>query len=227
MTHDTSTKAAIFGIDRLRMGADGYGITTLVGFMGCPLRCAYCLNDRCHESIYQPDGITPRRGIMRLTPEELYERTRIDDLYFQATGGGVCFGGGEPMLHYRFIHEFRQLCNPRWKITLETSLHGVTKQSIKLQVDDVDLWIVDIKDMRPSIYKQYTGQESQVSRNLTLMKQMGLQDKTLVKIPLIPNYNTREDVEDSKRQLDSMGFKHLLPSTYIRRPTQHSTSNPQ
>ncbi|MBM6720445.1 hypothetical protein H6B13_12530 [Bacteroides gallinaceum] len=50
--HQAFRLAHIFAIDCLRMGTDGHGITTLVCLMGCPLRCAYCLNDRCHEEIY-------------------------------------------------------------------------------------------------------------------------------------------------------------------------------
>ena len=81
------------------MGTDGNGITTLVTFMSCPLKCKYCLNKKCHEPIYENDGTTLRKGIMFLTPQELYDLVKIDNIYFQATGGGICFGGGEPTLY--------------------------------------------------------------------------------------------------------------------------------
>ena len=44
-TKSYNNKAPIFAIDRLRMATDGHGVTTLVCFMGCPLNCAYCLNE--------------------------------------------------------------------------------------------------------------------------------------------------------------------------------------
>ena len=53
ITQNIENSAPIFGISRLRMGTDGKGITTLVTFMGCPLKCKYCLNPKCHESIYE------------------------------------------------------------------------------------------------------------------------------------------------------------------------------
>ena len=117
--------ASIFAIDRLRMGTDGHGITTLVCFMGCPLRCAYCLNDRCHEEIYSKGsrGLYLNKGIIQLDANELYDHVKIDDLYFQATGGGICFGGGEPTRYASFIEEFHRVCGNVWKITLETSLY--------------------------------------------------------------------------------------------------------
>ena len=36
--------AALIGISRHRLTTDGEGVTTLVAFHGCPLRCKYCLN---------------------------------------------------------------------------------------------------------------------------------------------------------------------------------------
>ena len=72
MKSSNEMKAPIFAISRLRMGTDGSGITTLVTFMGCPLKCKYCLNQKCHEPIYETDGKTLRKGIMMLTPHELY-----------------------------------------------------------------------------------------------------------------------------------------------------------
>ena len=85
-------KRPIFGISRLRMGVDGKGVTTLVAFMGCPLHCRYCINAQCHDSIYEK-GRSLRKGVQMLSPKELYDIVKKDNIYFQTTGGGVCFGG--------------------------------------------------------------------------------------------------------------------------------------
>ena len=77
------------GVSRHRIGVDGIGVTTLAAFHGCPLRCRYCLNPACLGSADR---------LYRYTPESLFEKVRIDNLYFLATGGGICFGGGEPLL---------------------------------------------------------------------------------------------------------------------------------
>ena len=39
-----TTRAKIIGSARHRLSTDGDGVTTLVAFHGCPLRCRYCLN---------------------------------------------------------------------------------------------------------------------------------------------------------------------------------------
>ena len=48
-----SQEAPLIGICRHRLAVDGAGVTTLVAFHGCPLRCQYCLNAQC----LQPDGV--------------------------------------------------------------------------------------------------------------------------------------------------------------------------
>ena len=214
--------APIFAISRLRMGIDGAGITTLVTFMGCPLHCKYCLNDRCHDSVYKADGVTPKKGIELLSPQELYERVKIDNLYFQVSGGGICFGGGEPTLYDDFIIEFRKLCGNEWKITLETSLFNCSYATLQRLAPVVDMWIVDIKEMRSDIYYQYTGHRSHILQSLACLRELKLMDKTLVKVPLIPDFNTEDDVKSSIEELRQKGFNNIETIRYIKRLSKYS-----
>ena len=202
-------KAPIFGISRLRMGTDGPGITTLVTFMRCPLRCKYCANPQCHKLIYKDDGNTLNDGVMMLTPQELYDIVKIDNLYFQATGGGVCFGGGEPTLYADFIEEFRRICNANWKITLETSLycsHGTKRQLSGI----VDHWIVDVKSIHSSIYESYTGKMSGILYFLRSLQMLVPQEKVAIKVPRIPNYNDDYDlINDVNEIKHRFGFENV------------------
>ena len=78
------------------METDGQGITTLIAGAGCPLNCRWCINKR----------LLREATAEAVTAEELLERVKMDDLYFRATGGGITFGGGEPLLHASFIYVF-------------------------------------------------------------------------------------------------------------------------
>ena len=79
----------VYALCRHRIDRDGSGVVTLVAVNGCPLRCKFCLNPTAR------DGTADAR---LYTPEALYAALAIDDLYFQATNGGVTFGGGEPLM---------------------------------------------------------------------------------------------------------------------------------
>lgn len=200
--------APLIAINRHRLTTDGEGVTTLVGFHGCPLHCEYCLNAQC----LQADGVW-----CRLTPGELYSEVEIDDLYFVATGGGICFGGGEPLLRSDFIKAFAEIMNPEWKLTIETSLN-VPLENVKAIASLVQMWYVDIKDMNPDIYKAYGCKENkQVISNLQWLAANGYADKVIIRLPLIPEYNTDEDRQQSQQQLEEMGFTNFDKFNYIVR----------
>ena len=200
--------APFIAINRHRLTTDGEGVTTLVGFHGCPLHCQYCLNAQC----LQADGVW-----CRLTPGELYSEVEIDDLYFVATGGGICFGGGEPLLRSDFIKAFAEIMNPEWKLTIETSLN-VPLENVKAIASLVQMWYVDIKDMNPDIYKAYGCKENkQVISNLQWLAVNGYADKVIIRLPLIPEYNTDEDRQRSQQQLEKMGFTNFDKFNYIVR----------
>lgn len=200
--------APFIAINRHRLTTDGEGVTTLVGFHGCPLHCEYCLNAQC----LQADGVW-----CRLTPGELYSEVEIDDLYFMATGGGICFGGGEPLLRSDFIKAFAEIMNPEWKLTIETSLN-VPLENVKAIASLVQMWYVDIKDMNPDIYKAYGCKENkQVVSNLQWLAANGYADKVIIRLPLIPEYNTDEDRQKSQKELEEMGFTNFDKFNYIVR----------
>lgn len=199
-------KAPIIGINRHRLTTDGDGVTTLVAFHGCPLHCKYCLNPQC----LSPDGV-----LRTITPSELYSEVEIDDLYFMATGGGICFGGGEPLLHSEFIVEFAKIMNPEWNIVLETSLNVPLKQ-LEMVAPLVKEFVVDVKDMDEQTYKAYTTQGNDlVTSNLKWLAENGYAAKTLIRLPLIPYYNIEAAQEESRKQIESMGFRRFDKFEYI------------
>lgn len=197
----------LIGLSRHRIGVDGAGVTTLVAFHGCPLRCKYCLNPKALRS----DGVWKR-----FTLEELYNHVKQDDLYFRATGGGVTFGGGEPLISCKEILHFHKICRDnghKWKINIETSLN-VPQIFVEVLEGVVDHWIVDIKDMNSDIYRAYTGEDNaQVITNLRHL--LGNQAKITARVPLIPTFNTKSDIENSIAILQQIGVENIDRLTYI------------
>ena len=196
----------LLALARLRMGTDGEGITTLVAGAGCPLHCRWCINERLL-----------REAAEQITAAQLLERVRIDNLYFCASGGGITFGGGEPLLHAEFLRQFRSLAPAQWKIRLETSL-AVPAEKVLPAVEAADEFIVDCKDMNPEIYRRYTGgdQSLMVSNLRRLLDRIGA-ERILVRVPLIPDYNTAEDQANSVFSLKALGITRFDLFPYIIR----------
>ena len=196
---------AFIGVDRHRLGVDGVGVTTLAAFHGCPLRCRYCLNHRCLE---------PPEGLQSYTPQQLYDYVGVDNLYFIATGGGVCFGGGEPLLRVDFIEEFKRLCGKSWNLTAETSLQ-VPLAAVEKAAEVIGDFIVDIKESNPETYRTYTGGEAEVAwSSLERLLALVGPNHIMVRVPLIPGYNDEADTDHTAQRLADMGITRIDRFTY-------------
>ena len=199
------TRFPLLGLSRLRMQTDGTGITTLVAGAGCPLSCKWCINR----------GILSEKQPELLSPQELFARVRCDDLYFRATGGGVTFGGGEPLLHAAFLAEFRALC-PDWRLTVETSLN-VAPELLSQCEKAVDEFIVDIKDWDETVYYAYTGHSGAQARENLRHLLMDCPAKVHVRVPLIPQFNTPEQQSATASALGALGAENIELFSYVLR----------
>lgn len=204
----SDVKLPVFGIDRHRLFTDGEGVTTIVGTCGCPLQCKYCLN---------PQAGNPKtlERAAYLSPKELYDRVKVDNLYFLATGGGIVFGGGEPLSHADFFGAFRECCTDAWVLTVETSLN-VEPEMLKTAIPVIDNYIIDIKDINPDIYRSYTGKSNErVMQNLEYLLEYKSVDHIWIRVPKIPGYNTEENIKESVRYIENLGIRKIEVFPYI------------
>lgn len=191
----------IIGVARHRIQSDGCGIRTLVAFHGCPLRCRYCLNPHCLS----------KNGKRTVSFDYIADEVYKDELYYKVTNGGVTFGGGEPLLHsddmLRLITEYGF---DEWSIDIETSLN-VNVSELEKVYGYIDKWYIDIKDMNPVIYKNYTGIDNhKVKDNLKWLLEHGVcVEDVIIRVPLIAGYNTEDDIRNSIRELKDIGFSRF------------------
>ena len=199
-------KAPLIGICRHRLTTDGHGVTTLVAFHGCPLRCKYCLNAQCLRA----DGVW-----RQMTVEKILDEVAVDDLYFKATNGGITFGGGEPLLRADEIADFCMRRPMEWRIYIETSLN-VKRRALETVAPYIDHYYIDVKDMNPDIYRRYTSRDnSRVIENLHWLADHTALEKVTIRLPHIPDYNAQADTAKSRQQLEAMGFRHFDSFEYI------------
>ncbi len=203
-----------FAYDRLRMEVDGQGVTTLVCAKGCPLRCRYCINPQSSVEQGKPRHI--------FTPQSLYDALKIDNLYFLATGGGVMFGGGEPLLYADFIAEFAGIAKG-WAIDCETSL-WVHPRQIRRVAPYIRHFYVDIKDTDPAVYRAYTGRDfARAGDNLRLLISLAGADRITVRLPLIEGYNTEDHRVRSEALLRAWGITRF--DRFVYRVTGKNTAS--
>lgn len=192
--------APLYGISRLRFNIDGTGVRTLVCFRGCPINCRYCLN-------YGSRDITDDCKV--ISTGELIEELAVDSLYFQATNGGITFGGGEPLIYAEFINEFINKANNNWNYWIETSLN-VPYENIESIKDRIDKFIIDIKSINNTIYRSYTDMDNDVViYNLKrLINDVGT-DRIIVRVSYIEGYTTKSDQQESADYIKNLEISNI------------------
>jgi pyruvate formate lyase activating enzyme len=120
---------------------------------------------------------------------EVIERERP---FFDQSGGGVTFSGGEPLLYPEFLCEILDTCG-RMGIHRTVDTSGMVKTETLLQVASrTDLFLYDLKLMDPDKHREWTGAGNKlILRNLQVLAETGAQIR--IRIPLIRGVNDDDD----------------------------------
>ncbi len=182
-------KSYIFKIQRYSIH-DGPGIRTTLFFCGCPLSCCWCHNP---ESQAMPLKINIE-DIDRVA-DLLMEKIAKDLIFYDDSGGGVTFSGGEPLCQPQLLFRLLDLCREKEIHTcVDTSGYGEADVLLKT-AQKTDLILYDIKLIDDKAHKKYTGKS--VGPVLDNLKQLSEQ-KAIVRLrfPLIPNMtDTDKNIE--------------------------------
>lgn len=191
----------VFDIKRFAVH-DGPGIRTTVHMKGCPLRCEWCHN---------PEGIDPRplTTLKKIklghntfeqnevigcsySADELLAELLKDRLFWEESGGGVTFSGGEPLLQFDFmIQLLPALKKLGIHIAVDTTCF-VTNERLKQIAPYVDLFLVDLKIIDEELHKAYTGISNQlILANIDWL--LNESKKVRIRIPVIPNRNYNDE----------------------------------
>ena len=126
---------------------DGPGIRTIFFLQGCPLRCAYCHNPDSQNMFSQK----------HISPEEVLKTASKYKAYYNRTGGGVTFSGGEPLLQGEFLVEALKLLKENgFNTAIDTSGYGDSKYYDEI-LKYTDVVLLDIKHFDSPGYKALTG----------------------------------------------------------------------
>lgn len=126
---------------------DGPGIRTVFFLNGCGLRCKFCHN---------PEMQNPAPA--NTEPEAIVKKALRSKPYYDSSGGGVTFSGGEPLLQPFFLRETCKLLKQHQiHIALDTAGIGLGGYDEILQY--IDLVLLDIKHITPDGYIDVTQRD--------------------------------------------------------------------
>ena len=136
--------------------------------------------------------------------QEVMEEIAKDLVFYDQSGGGVTFSGGEPLGQPDFLRDLLESCQEKGiKTAVDTT--GFCKTDILLEIAKrVDVFLYDLKVMDDEKHKKYTG----VSNELILKNLQELamcHDNIKVRIPIIPGINDDDkNIMETGRRLVSL-----------------------
>jgi pyruvate formate lyase activating enzyme len=149
-----------------------------------------------------------------VTASEVIAQIEKDVAFYDESGGGVTFSGGEPFAQAEFLLELLQGCKER-EIHTAVDTCGLTgRRMLEKAAERVDLFLYDLKLMDDTSHIRCTGVSNRlILENLTALSSLG--SNILVRVPIVPGINDDEqNITDLVRFLESLSHPppvSLLP----------------
>ena len=199
----------IFDIKRYAVN-DGPGIRTTVFFKGCSLRCRWCHNPESQSVNHETMTVKRKLGDntfddvqqvgYTIDSGQLVEQIARDEVFFDESGGGVTFSGGEPLMQPEFLLECLRGCKQRNIQTCVDTAGAVDTPLMDEIITHTDIFLFDVKTMDRDTFAEYVGTGfDKVMRNLALVAEKS--KRVIIRIPVIPGVN---DDENSMAQIISV-----------------------
>lgn len=227
-----------FNIQRFSIH-DGPGIRTTVFFKGCNLKCAWCHNPesqspkkellfyadkcahcgRCDGIGAEDENFVCYHGARELcgkemTAEAVLAEVLKDMAFYENSGGGVTFSGGECMLQPEYLAKLLKMCKEKGIHTAVDTAGHISWEHFERILPDTDLFLYDIKLFDPEKHKQYVGAGNELILE-NLKKLLERKATVWIRIPIIPGINdSMEEMEKIKAFLLRYGAPEkveLLP----------------
>ena len=212
-------KGIIFDIKKFALH-DGPGIRTTVFFKGCSLDCWWCHNPESIRKLPEKIKVNSQRNLDRFceteeifgkeySVQELMNEIKKDQVFYDESGGGATFSGGEPLLQLKFLTEILKMCKNSGIHTAVDTSGYVGRNSFSKIYAYTDLFLFDLKLIDNQIHQKFTGVSNKlILDNLHYLTEKG--EKVIIRIPLIPG------ITDTEKNLSELA-SHLMKLQNIKR----------
>lgn len=127
-----------------------------------------------------------------MTVEQALAEIERDRAFYESSGGGVTFSGGEPLLQGDFLAALLQACKEKDLHTAVDTCGFAAWETLERVRGGVDLFLYDLKLMDDARHRAFTGvSNALILANLQALSRLG--HNLLVRIPLVPGVNADAD----------------------------------
>ncbi len=209
------TQGYIFDIKRFAIH-DGPGIRATVFFKGCPLSCWWCHNPESQQMMpeIRLDGTSKTTVGNLVSVGDVMEEIEKETIFFDESGGGATFSGGEPLMQADFLEALLDSCR-RLDIHTAVDTCGYAGAEVFERIaKKADLFLFDLKLIDDEDHIRYTGVSNRwILTNLKTLSRLG--KVVHLRFPAIPGITMTdrnvEAVAHIAGSLDSIAKIGILP----------------
>ena len=152
--------------------------------------CRVCKTWPCVEAC--PQGALAVMG-RAMTAEAVVARVAADAAFYENSGGGVTFSGGEPFAQPEFLEDLLLRCKRLGiRSAVETCGHVPAQTLLELE-PLIGLFLFDVKAVAPNLHERCTGASNElILQNLRALAERDA-SKIIVRVPLVPGYTDTEE----------------------------------
>lgn len=178
----------------------------------CPFHLEKC--DFCGKCVVNCENKAIEICGEEMSADRMLSEILKDRIFFENSGGGVTFSGGESMLQIDFLCEILRMCREQGIHTAVDTAGNVPWNSFERVLPNTDLFLYDIKSMNSDTHKRYTGVGNElILSNLAKLLRLGAQ--IWIRVPVIPGVNdSEEEMHCMKAFFEENGYPkkvELLP----------------
>ena len=164
-----------------------------------PTQCTLC--GQCVEVC--PTGAWEIIG-RNTSVAEVMAELRKDVVFYDQSGGGATFSGGEPLLQAEFLLALLEACRAEnIHTTVDTTCYA-PPEVLRRVAEVADLFLCDVKHMNSELHRQYTGiPNERVLENVRMLAEAG--KRIFIRVPIIPGFNSgRTNIEQTAQFVQSL-----------------------
>ncbi len=201
---------------------------------GADLTSSECqLCGRCVEAC--PAGARELTGRWMTVPEVMAE-VKKDILFYDESGGGVTFSGGEPLAQPSFLLALLRACKALELHTAVDTTGYAPAETLSAITPYVNLFLYDLKLMDDAAHRHYAGVPNErILVNLRALAAAGKQ--VAIRVPIIPGVTDGDEnlaaigrfvvALGSVRQVDLLPYHALAQDKYGRLRKEYALAQVQ
>ena len=163
---------------------------------GCEIDREKCTNieecmEVCPYEAYEKSGY-------EISVQDLYNKLIRDKIFFEQSGGGVTFSGGEAGLQYEFLSEIgTELQKDNIHTALDTA-GLITWEKLEKAISSMNMVLFDIKAYDSRLHRKYTGAGNELILE-NIKKTADKNKELIIRMVIVPGMN--DNIEDIKKRI--------------------------